>query len=50
MYLSVYLSVTVLAAAYLVCMSEVRCQGSVYAFTDLYCVDFAENVSLGDMA
>ena len=39
--------VTTLAATYLVYMFKVRRYTVSRAFKDLYCVDFAENVSFG---
>ena len=42
-----YLSVTTLAATYLICVSKVRHRRVPYRFKDLYCVDFAENILFG---
>ena len=47
--LCVCLSVTMLAATYLVCMSKVRLRRVSCSYTDLYCVDFTENVLLNEI-
>ena len=45
--MSVCVSVTTLVATYLICMSKV---GIIGFLAGLYCLDFAENICLGDMA